>query len=291
MDFINKHRVLLAVLGVIALFFILILIAASIKSSNEKKALAEKQRIEAEIASQEAALEQARLEEEQRRLEEEQTKEESDYQANLGVGNDSSSKTQIEIKEDESGEPTVEFTPPEPNIELLVEVYDSTKVPKNTMDGKSFKGYFNSVKLSDFGTNWGTELTNADILSEEKILVGVSQNKDNTEIGDLQSTGWLIKNFDSISDDTAIRFTNLHVLGSLSDKKVALLCVYDWYSAFGMTDTLVMFEDYSGTLDVNDFKDGDIFEATVFKRNMKLVDVNGRRVICAAYNTYSDWVR
>ena len=107
------------------------------------------------------------------------------------------------------------------------------------------------------------------------------------ERGDLQSVGWLIQNLSSLSEETAIKFTNLHVIGSLSATHTAVLCSYDWYSVFGLKDTLVMFEDISGTLDASAFTDGAVFSATVFAHNVKVVEnVNGQRVVCVQYSTF-----
>ena len=120
----------------------------------------------------------------------------------------------------------------------------------------------------------------------KKILIGVDQDYYDFEKGDLQSVGWLISNIDSIEDNTAVKFTNLHVIGSLSDDHVALLCCYDWYSAFGIKDTLVVLEDISGTLKTSDFKEGDIFSATVYGHNIKVEKVNGQNVVCAEFATF-----
>lgn len=281
MNFIKSHKGLTIFIACLLAFIIFIFVAAKIKVNNEKKAQAEKERIEAEISTQKEELEAIETTETEE-------VEQSDYQANLGVDNNSSSKTEIVINEDETE--TEEFVPPEPNFDISVNVFDHTDVPKTNMDGSSCKTYFNAVKLTDFGSYWGDLLTNNDIVSEHKIFVGVDQNPKNTEVGDLQSTGWLIENLSNITDSTAVKFTNLHVIGSLSSSHVALLCSYDWYSAFGMTDTLVLFEDISGTLDPSDFKEGDIFEATAFRHNIKVQKVNGKRVVCVEYNTYSDWI-
>lgn len=287
MEFIKSHKGLVIGLGCFLAFVIFIFVAAKIKVENEKKAQAELEAVESEIKTQTSEL--AEAVENVKETESSESEEQSSYQANLGVDNSSSSKTEIKVEE-ESTENAEEFIPPEPIISLDVNVFDHTEVPRKNMDGSSCKTYYNAVKLADFGTYWGSNLTNNDILSSTKILVGVEQNPDNKEIGDLQSTGWLMENFDTITDSTAIKFTNLHVIGSLSSSHVALLCSYDWYSAFGMTDTLVVFEDISGTLNPSSFLEGDVFEATVFKHNMKIEKVNGKRVLVVEYNTYSDWV-
>ena len=154
------------------------------------------------------------------------------------------------------------------------------------VDGSSYKDYQNRVKLADFGTMWGNSLTEDDFYCEKRILVGVSQNPNDFQRGDLQSVGWLIEHFAEIQPSDCIRFTNLHVIGSLSNDHVALLCSYDWYSAFGIKDTLVVFEDISGTLKTSDFKDGDIFSASVYGHNLKVVKVGGFNVVCAEYAVF-----
>ena len=286
----KSHKGAIIGIGLFVAFVIFIFVAAKIKVNKEKENEAKVNEI---IAQQQNGIENnvegvtETTEVVEAPVEEESGKEQSSYQASLGVDNGNTSKTQIKIEEEKKKE---EFIPPEPIIPLDVNVFDHTKVPKTNMDGSSCKTYYNAVKLSDFGSYWGEPLTNDDILSEKKIYVGVKQNPNNTEVADLQSTGWLIENFSTITDSTAIKFTNLHVIGSLSSSHVALLCSYDWYSVYGMTDTLVVFEDISGTLNPGDFDDGDVFEATVFKHNIKIEKVNGKRVVVVQYNQYSDWV-
>lgn len=178
---------------------------------------------------------------------------------------------------------TEEIKPYSEYYETGVKIFDHTEVPARNMDGSTCSGYFNAVKLSDFGTMWGSPITDEDKYANKRYLVGVDQNPDDIEKGDLQSTGWLIDHLDSMDKNTALKFTNLHVIGSLSTSHVALLCSYDWYSAFGLDDTLVLFEDISGTLNTSDFKAGDIFSCTVWVHNVKVVKVNGKRVVCIEY--------
>ena len=173
-----------------------------------------------------------------------------------------------------------------PTYPVSVEIFDKTDVPKVNMDGSSCKAYFNSVKLDSFGSYWGSSLTDADFYGANRYLVGVDQNPDDAEIGDLQSTGWLIDHLDGMNENDVIKFTNLHTIGSFSDSHVALLCSYDWYSAFGLDDTLVVFEDISGTLKAKKFTDGVIFSAVVYKHNIQVKEVNGKRVICVQYNIF-----
>lgn len=190
----------------------------------------------------------------------------------------------VEVTTEEVTEATTEEVKPYSEYyETGVKIFDHTDVPAYNMDGSTCSGYYNAVSLSDFGSMWGTSITDKDKYTSKRYLVGVSQNPDDTEKGDLQSTGWLIDHLDGMEKDTAIKFTNLHTIGSLSTSHVALLCSYDWYSAFGLTDTLVLFEDVSGTLNNSDFKAGDIFSCTVWVHNIKVVTVNGKRVVCIEY--------
>ena len=174
-----------------------------------------------------------------------------------------------------------------PNFDVSCNVFSHTNVPKTNVDGSSCKDYFNSVTLVDFDTYWGSALGTDDMKSKTRYLVGVEQDDIDEEIADLQSVGWLISNFNKLGKHDAIKFTNLHVIGKLSNDHVALLCSYDWYSVFGMKDTLVVFEDISDTLEVKDFKAGDVFSATVFVHNIRIKRVNNENVVCVQYNVYN----
>lgn len=216
---------------------------------------------------------------------EEATATEESYQSGLNLNKDKGKDGRVTVTE----APTTEAPPPEqtePNYDVDVCIFDHTTVPIRNVDGSSCKNYLDAVSLSDFDSYWGSELTEKDFKSKKKVLVGVDQNPKDTEKYDLQSVGWLKDNLDDLKGNTAIKFTNLHIIGNLSDSHVALLCSYDWYSVFGLKDTLVVFEDISGKLDVKDFKEGDIFSATAFAHNIKQMDVNGQSVICVQYNVF-----
>ena len=139
------------------------------------------------------------------------------------------------------------------------------------------------VKLYDGKRNFGTPLTVEDKNSRDRILVGVNQNPDDKIKDDLQSVGWLMNNMNNLSDSTCIKFTDLHVVGSLSTSHVALLCMYNWYSVFGMKDCFVLFEDMSGTLDLSNFSEGSIISFGAYRHNLKLMNVNGQRVVVVQY--------
>jgi len=283
LDFIEDHRILVIV-GIVVV--ILVGILFGIRTVNGKKK-AERESLAAVAASEEAS----RAEEESiaASLAQDQTEEvkpTSEYIASLGLGKGNKEDERVEVTTEAETEP--ETTAPERKAKYppTVDIFDWTAVPKKNMDGSSCKAYQSKVKLADFGTFWGTALTEDDFNCEKRILVGVDQNPDDFQKGDLQSEGWLIQHMGEIADNDCVRFTNLHVIGSLSDDHVALLCSYDWYSAFGLKDTLVVFEDISGTLKTSDFKDGDVFSASVYGHNLKVEKVGGYNVVCAQYAVF-----
>ena len=216
----------------------------------------------------------------------EETVTQSRYQASLGLEADKESE-RVQVTEAHTTEEETTSVQTEPTYDVDVKVFDWTAVPERSVNGDSWKKYLGGISLSDVGTFWGTDLTWDDFVGGAKYLVGVEQDADAEEKGDLKSVGWLIKNVDSLAGNDAIKFTNLHVIGSLSDTHVALLCSYDWYSAFGLEDTLVIFEDISGTLDVGMFREGDIFSSTVFVHNIKVErGINGQNVVVVEYNVF-----
>lgn len=204
------------------------------------------------------------------------------YESSLNKKEDKKNNSKVDkvTTEDETLEELV------PNFDVTCNVFGQTKVPVKNVDGSSCKAYLDSIYLADFDTYWGTSLDVNDMKSTTKHLVGVDQDNIEEEVADLQSVGWLISNFEKLDKHDAIKFTNLHVIGSLSDSHVAVLCSYDWYSAYGLKDTLVLFEDISGTLTTEDFIDGAIFSATAFVHNIKVVNVKGQNVVCVQYNVF-----
>lgn len=213
----------------------------------------------------------------------------SQYKINIGLEGKKNSDGRVVVEAKDDTEVVVDDTPTyrESTYDISVRIYDKTGVPETNMDGSHCKDYLDAVTLADFGTNWGEPLTEEDYTATTRYLVGVQQDKNDFERGDLQSVGWVLSNFDKIQPHDAVKFTNLHVIGSLSATHTAVLCSYDWYSVFGMKDTLVVFEDISGTLDASKFVDGAIFSATVYGHNMKVLEnVNGQRVLCVQYNVF-----
>jgi len=174
------------------------------------------------------------------------------------------------------------YSPKLNEVEIYFENSGYKAVPTSTIDGKSFEGYFNSISLSDLDSFFGGSIPSEYSTCESYTLVGTSQIKN----GDLMSVGWLINNLNNLSLYEPVYFTDLHVIGSLSDERVILLCCYNWYSSFGLQDTLVILEDISGTLSVDDFEAGDIVSTVVFPANMKTIDLNGYTVVHAEYATF-----
>jgi type II secretory pathway pseudopilin PulG len=279
LDFIEDHRKLC--IGVI-IAIILIGVLLGVRSSNIKK----KAEAEAKAQAEEA---QAELEAQLALAQDVETEEapKDTYKNSLGLDKDKDKDERIEVDTTPETVPEPVYVQTTPTYSTTVNIFDHTSVPTKNMDGSSCKAYQSKVTLSDFGSYWGSNLTEEDFYGGDFYMIGVEQNPDDTLKGDLQSTGWLINNIDTLNDNDAIKFTNLHVIGQLSTSHVALLCSYDWYSAFGMDDTLVVFEDISGDLKIGDFSDGDIFSATVFKHNIKVMNnVKGQRVIVVEYATF-----
>lgn len=276
LDFWEDHRKLCIV---IILVIVLVIALFAIRNSNMKKKAA------AEAEAARIAAEQAALAQDQVPIEEPK----DDYQNMLGLDADKWRDERVTVKPDENKpDETPVVVKRTPRYPVDVNVFSHTEVPKKNMDGSSCKDYYNKVTLADFGTYWGTALTAEDFAGNTRYFVGVAEENYNP-LNNLESSGWLISHLSELKPNDVIQFTNLHVIGSLSRTHVALLCSYDWYSAFGLDDTLIVFEDISKTLDLNGFKDGDIFSATVFVHNIKVVNnVAGKRVIVCEYATYDE---
>lgn len=277
-DFIEDHKVLV-IIGSVAVG--LLVIGLIIRGVNMSKA---------QKAADEYARQQALVQNTQTEVVVEEPKEsappKSQYQVNLGLSAEKDGR--VEYQEAEPT-PTPEQTEVKrSSFDISVRIYDKTGVPEVNVDGSKFSDYLSGISLADFGVLWGDALTEDDYNTKTRYLVGVEQDRNDFERGDLQSVGWVFDNIDKMNDSDAIKFTNLHVISSLDDSHVAVLCSYDWYSVFGMKDTLVLFEDKSGTLKTEDFVDGAVFSATVFKHNMKVETVNEQRVLCIEYNTFKE---
>lgn len=275
LDFIENHRKLVIFLLIIIVF---LSICLGIRACNMSKK--QNEPTNEDIISQEVVV-QPTLEPDV----EEEKKPVSEYQNSLGLDNNKDDDGRVEIIEPEPTEvPEVEPIQTEPTYDTDLSIWGWTAVPNKNMDGSSCKAYLSKVSLSDFGTMWGTSLTEEDFKGNKLYLIGVEQDENNKVHGDLESVGWLINNISNFEANDAIRFTNLHIIGSLSDTHTAFLCSYDWYSAHGLTDTLVVFEDISNSLNADDFKDGDILAFTVYAHNVKVVEnVAGQRVVVVQY--------
>ena len=263
-DFFEDHRGLVITVAILLVLFIICL---GIRHHNlSKKAQNEPTDI--------ADMVQVTEEQGQPQVVEKDTEKES-FTSNVGL--------QDSDEEEETEEESTEVLKKPENsiVDIYCTVTGHTGVPSKNLDGSSCKGYLSQVSISDFDTYFGSELTDENLSSTSYILVGTEQIKD----GDLQSTGWLRANLSNLDDNTVVYFTNLHVIGSLSDERVVLLCSYDWYSAYGLKDTLVVFEDISGTLSTSDYSDGDIISTVAWVKNIKSYVVNGQNIIHVEFAT------
>lgn len=285
LDWIEDHRKWI-IIGIIVV--ILVIVCLVIRGVNAKK------------AEEKAQADQLALEQEQLALQEELARQElaqdtpepeqpvGDYTYELGLRGDKGDG-RVEPKETEEPEPVETPEPVKtPKYPVAVKIFDSGFVPDKNVDGSSCKDYLSKVSLADFDTYWGAALTEDDFTGAERYLVGVEKfrDKEDYDRGDLQSVGWLISHLSELNQNDCIKFVSLHVIGHLSDSHVAMLCSYDWYSAFGLKETLVVFEDISGTLNIDDFSEGDVFSATVFVHNITVKKVNGQSVVCVEYALY-----
>ena len=251
MDFIKKHKVLFIVIGVVLAIFIVMCIIRTVnlfKKANEP------------------APEVSQIVPETPIEEEEQETEQSDYQSSLSIKakEEESKKEEAEKrlaekraeeerkKQEEEAKKAAEAA--EPTYGDDVKIWSSDGVPEIMEDGRSIKQYLAEVSLADFGSKWGSALNNEDKLTEDFYMVGVDQNPDDYVKGvQNQSFGWLIDNLNGLPKNGAIKFTDLNVVGSLASDHVALLCCYNWYSVWGLKETMMVFEDISGTLKPADF--------------------------------------
>lgn len=283
MDFIKKHKVLFIIIGVVLAIFI---VMCCIRAVN----LSKKANEPAPEVSQTVP---------ETPIEEEQETEQSDYQSSLSIKakEEESKKEEAEKrlaekraeeerkKQEEEAKKAAEAA--EPTYGADVKTWSSDGVPEIMEDGRSIKQYLAEVSLADFGSKWGSALSTEDKLTEDFYMVGVDQNPDDYVKGvQNQSFGWLIDNIDGLPKNGAVKFTDLNVVGSFASDHVALLCCYNWYSVWGLKETMMVFEDISGTLKPADFKPGDIFSAIAYVHNIKVEKVNGQTVICVQYNTF-----
>lgn len=200
------------------------------------------------------------------------------YDSNIGLGTDKDNDKVTVSTETE--QPTTEEIEKTESFDLTFRVYGKTAVPDILSDGTSCKAYLSQLRLTSLET-WGSGLTDADVNSQKRVLVGTTQNPDDYIKDSLQSVGWLMNNLDTLSDDTCIKFTDLNVVGTVPSNKTTLLCMYSWYSSFGMKETLVLFEDCSSS--VYDIEDGSTISFSVYKHNVRVETINGQRVVIAKY--------
>lgn len=296
-DFIEAHRVLCIILIIIGIFMIVIC-SMRAYNMNKKKNMPEPTPIMEETPT---PTEEYKGGKEYRSDEDGNggAKADSDYNSSLSLeAQEQKRKEEQELaraeeyekrkaKEEEEKRVKEAKKHMKPTYGDAVVCWDKDGVPDKMVDGSSCKAYLHQVSLSDFGSKWGKKLTMDDKFATEFYMVGVNQNPDDyVKARDCQSVGWLNTNFNKMGSHAVIKFTDLNVIGSLSDTHVAVLCSYDWYSVFGNDDTLVLFEDISGTLKKKDFKQGVIFSAFAYRHNMKIKHVNGQNVVCVQYNKF-----
>lgn len=274
------------VLGVIVALLIVGIVIRSINMSKKKEAetqqeVTEQQQVDETTSKSsdssksqefESSLTASAKEEEREKEEVEQRKKE---------------KEEAEEKAAKEEEERLKAEKAKPTYGDALKIWSSDGVPEIMEDGRSIKQYFKETSISDFGSSWGTALDNKDKLTESFYMVGVDQNPDDFVKGvQSQSFGWLISHLGGIDKNSAIKFTDLNVVDSYSSDHVAMLCCYNWYSIWGLKETMMFFEDVSGTLKPSDFSPGTIFSAIIYAHNIKVVDVNGQTVICVQYNTF-----
>lgn len=286
-EFISKHKVPIIIGTVI---IVLIVAVIGIRSTNAKKKAEEQARIEYEQSQQGTDVQTEEEDDEElqssyysslsiKAKEEQKKKQEAEKRLE--------EKREAERKAEEERKAAEHAKKAKPTYGDAVKIWGSDGVPDRMEDGKSIKKFLSNLSLSDVGSKWGTPLTDKDKLTENFYMVGVDQNKDDYVTGvQLQSFGWYFDNADSIPEDSAIKFADLNVVGSLASDHVALLCCYDWYSIWGLKDTMMVFEDISGTLKPEDFTPGKIFSVIAYKHNIKIENVGGYRIICVQYDTF-----
>ena len=271
-EFVYEHKPLIA--GILFGAIFLLVVVSAIRQRNLNK------KAETDDTNQEVAVVETQEPVVVNNLED------AEYKHELGIDADKGDGRVGLIDETGKVQQKQDVQQIDPSYETRVRVFDFQKVPDEMVDGSDIKGYLSSVILEQFGTKWGSKLTSGDFYSKERILVGVKQEAEDFERGDLMSVGWLINNLSSLDKNTAVKFTNLHVVGKLADDHTCCLCCYDWYSAWGIKDTLVVFEDISDTVDK--LKAGDIFSCTVYVHNMKVTTVNGQHVVCIQYAPFNE---
>ena len=182
--FIEDH-LKLVIAGVIVL--VLIIVMFGIRSHN----LSKKAQEEANQGQQQEQVAQQPTELQEEGLNQD-TK--SEYTANLSIYAEKDNKVQIEEEDGKINEKQ-KILQTEPSFDTDFSIFDHTNVPDKMVDGSSVKDYLIGVTMSDFGSEWGSQLQSDDFYTKKRYLVGVEQDVNNYIKGDLQSVGWLINNF------------------------------------------------------------------------------------------------
>ena len=283
-DFVENHRTLIKVGIVVIVLLVIVLVIRGVNMSRKAKEEAEQASREAEMQAQLPPIEDLTQPTEEPS---EQAQPSETYDPSLGLHQDSGRVDYTgPTEEPESTEPPTPVVKT-PRWDADVKVWGNSPMPDKAPNGDSFANYAKNAELKDFGAMpWGTKLTEDDFNATQKILVGEDQEPGAAEYGDILSYGTLMNNLDGYSDNTCIKFTKMLVMSSLSEDHVALLCSYSWYSAFGLEDVLLFFEDTTGTLSVSDFAQGDEVSAVVFRHNVKVDKVGKYRVLNVQYSNF-----
>lgn len=258
-----KHKKLVITLGVIIGVVILMFVIRGINMSRKAEEPT------TPIETEELSLEVPTTEEPEPT---------TSYDSNIGLGTDKD-KDKVTIPA-ETEPPSTKEPETIVSFDLTFRAYDKTSVPNKLLDGTSCKAYLGKLKSSDIG-DWGSALTDEDIKSQKRVLVGAMQNQDDYIKGDLQSVGWLMNNLSTLSDDTCIKFTDLRVVGTVPSNRTTLLCMYSWYSVFGMKETLVIFEDCSKS--IGKVEDGSTISFSVYTHNVRVETIKGQQVVVVKY--------
>lgn len=180
----------------------------------------------------------------------------------------------------------------EPNYPVELRVWDNITVPEYTKDGRRWDTYADTFSLDDFPSKWGKALDHDDVIASKRLIVGTDDVEEGHRIKGAEpiSTQELFESKGTfkkyIKKHTAVTFTDLKCVKSLSSDHVALLCTYEWYSVYGFKDEMVIFEDISDTLHVDDIKPGDTFSFTAYGHNISHKTFNGNNILLVEYDTF-----
>ena len=288
-DFIEEHRRDAILLAIVLVIIIVVVISSIVRAISSKKQKAEPTEPAQTVTEQPQGITQDTVSDEP---------EPSEYQSSLALDKDKDSdgRVTIEEKEEQENLENYELTGlTEPKYEVSTQKIYHTEVEDILRDGTNLIAYANNSNNGKYSHGFGSALTEADFIGTTQYLVGVAKELQDTGFdmniykgNSFQSTGWLISNLDNLKDTDSVKFTNLRVVKNLSDTNTKLLCVYSYFSVFGLKDVMVYFEDNSGTIAPNTYVEGDMFSAVAFKHNIKIDNVDGYNVLNVQYFTFPE---